>query len=83
MRIQPTQVLQQVHRHFFEADLAARTFSRVDEYFRTLERTVDEQVGKIAQNKSKKTEAETKRLKQVTRLDDREREDRSRKPSSN
>jgi len=40
---------------------------------------VDEQVEKIAQNKSKKTEAETKRLKQATQLDDREREDRSRK----
>ena len=61
------------------ADLAARIFSRVDEYSRTLGRTVDEQVGKIAQNKSKETEAETERLKQATQLDDREREDRSRK----
>src|SRR5215217_9397475 len=47
LRKQMMEMLQQVRRHFFDADLSAGSFSRVDEYFKTLERTVNEQVQEL------------------------------------
>jgi hypothetical protein len=69
-------MLQQVRRHFFDVDLTAGNFSRVDEYFRTLDRSVNEQVRELAQKKSEEAQAEITRLAQATQLDDREREAR-------
>jgi GTP-binding protein EngB required for normal cell division len=70
------QMLQQVRRHFFDADLSAGRFSRVDEYFKTLERTVNEQVQQLVQEKSKEAQAEISRLTEGTQLEGREREAR-------
>ena len=76
LRKQLAEMLQQVRRHFFDVDLMAGNFSRVDEYFRTLDRAVNEQVRELAQKKSEEAQAEITRLAQATQLDDREREAR-------
>jgi len=55
-------------------DLAAGSFSRVDEYFRTLERTVNEQVQEMVKKKSEESQAEITLLTQKMQLDGRERE---------
>ena len=55
-------------------DLTAGNFSRVDEYFRNLDRAVNEQVREIVEEKSKEAQAETTRLKEAVQLGDRERE---------
>jgi hypothetical protein len=67
---------QQVRRHFFDVNLTAGNFSRVDEYFKTLERAVNEQVRALAEKKSKEAQAEITRLTQAIQLDEREREAR-------
>jgi uncharacterized coiled-coil DUF342 family protein len=69
-------MLQQVRRHFFDVDLTAGNFSRVDEYFKTLDRDVNEQVRELAEKKSKEAQAEITRLTQTMQLDEREREGR-------
>jgi hypothetical protein len=74
LRKQLAEMLQQIRRHFFDVDLTADNFSRVDEYFRTLDRTVNEQVRELAQKKSKEAKAEITRLAKTAQLDDRERE---------
>ena len=76
LRKQLAEMLQQVRRHIFDVDLTAGNFSRVDEYFRTLDRAVNEQVRELAQKKSDEAQAEITRLAQATQLDDREREAR-------
>ena len=74
LRKQLMEMLQQVRRHFFDADFSAGSFSRVDEYFKTLERTVNEQVQELVREKSKEAQAEISRLTQSTQLEGRERE---------
>jgi predicted GTPase len=76
LRKQLMEMLQQVRRHFFDVDLTAGNFSRVDEYFRTLDRAVNEQVRELAEKKSEEAQAEITRLKGTMQLDDRERETR-------
>ncbi len=76
LRKQLLEMLQQVRRHFFDADLSAGSFSRVDEYFKTLERTVNEQVQELVREKSKEAQAEISRLTEGTQLEGREREAR-------
>jgi hypothetical protein len=49
-------------------------FSLVDEYFMTLERTVNEHVRQLVEKKSKESQAEITRLTQALQLDERERE---------
>lgn len=74
VRMQLMEMLQQVRRHFFDADLSAGSFSRVDEYFKTLERAVNEQVQELVREKSKEAQAEISRLAQARHLDGGERE---------
>jgi hypothetical protein len=76
LRKQLMEMLQQVRRHFFDVNLSAGSFSRVDEYFKTLDRTVNEQVRELAEEKSKEAQAEINRLTQAMQLDDRERDAR-------
>ncbi len=78
LRVQLAEQLQKVRRHFFDADLAAGSFSRVDEYFRNLERAVNEQVRKLVEKKSEEAQAEITRLTQMRQLDDRGRDARIR-----
>ena len=74
LRKQLMETLQQVRRHFFDADLSAGSFSRVDEYFKALDRAVNEQVQELVREKSKEAQAEISRLTQSTQLEGRERE---------
>jgi len=74
LRMQLAELIQQVRRYFFDVDLSAGNFSRVEEYFNTLERTVNEQVREMAEGKSKESQAEISRLTQTAQLSGRERE---------
>jgi ABC-type uncharacterized transport system YnjBCD ATPase subunit len=74
--MQLVEQLQKVRRYFFDVDLAAESFSRVDEYFRNLDRTVTEQVREMVEKKAKEAQAESARLKEAAQLGDREREAR-------
>ncbi|MGF1471054.1 MAG: dynamin family protein [Rubrobacteraceae bacterium] len=74
MRVQLAEQMQKVRRHFFDARLAAGSFSRVDEYFMTLDRVVNEHVRELVEKKSKESQAEISRLKEAMQLDDRERQ---------
>ena len=77
LRMQLAEQLQKVRRHFFDVDLTAGNYSRVDEYFMTLDRTVNEQVRELVEKKSKESQAEIARLKEAMQLGDREREART------
>ncbi|MBV9454672.1 MAG: hypothetical protein JOZ19_11220, partial [Rubrobacter sp.] len=77
LRVQLAEQLQKVRRYFFDVDLAAGNFSRVDEYFATLERTVNEQVRELVEKNSTESQAEIARLKEAMQLDAREREART------
>jgi hypothetical protein len=68
-----------VRRHFFDVHLTAGSYSRVDEYFMTLDRTVNEHVRELAEKKSKESQAEIARLKEMMQLGDRERGARTRR----
>jgi GTPase SAR1 family protein/uncharacterized membrane protein len=74
LRVQLAEQMQKVRRHFFDARLAAGTFSRVDEYFMTLDSVVNEHVRALVERKSKESQAEISRLKETMALDDRERQ---------
>ncbi|MDQ3966274.1 MAG: dynamin family protein, partial [Actinomycetota bacterium] len=76
LRVQLAEQLQKVRRHFFDVDLAGGSYSRVDEYFMTLDRTVNEHVRALVEKKSKESQAEIARLKEAMQLGDREREAR-------
>jgi hypothetical protein len=78
LRVRLAEQLQKVRRHFFDVDLAAGSFSRVDEYFMTLDRTVNEHVRELVEKKSKESQAEITRLKEEMQLEGREREARTR-----
>ena len=74
LRMQLAEQLQKVRRHFFDVDQKTGRFSPVDEYFMTLERTVNEHVRQLVEKKSKESQAEIARLTQAIQLDERERE---------
>ena len=74
LRVQLAEQMQKVRRHFFDARLAAGSFSRVDEYFMTLDRVVNEHVRELVEKKSKESQAEISRLKEAMQLDERERQ---------
>jgi GTPase Era involved in 16S rRNA processing len=76
LRVQLAEQLQKVRRHFFDVDLTAGAYSRVDEYFMTLDRTVSEHVRGVVEKKSKESQAEISRLKEAMELEGREREAR-------
>lgn len=71
------ELVRQVSRWFFEVDLASGRFSRVDEYFQTLEGTLAKQVSTIAAQKLAETQAEIDRLDEEARLSDEQRQARA------
>jgi GTP-binding protein EngB required for normal cell division len=77
LRVRLAEQLQKARRHFFDVDLAGGSFSRVDEYFMTLDRTVNEHVRGLVEKKSKESQAEISRLKEAMQLEGREREART------
>lgn len=68
-----------VHRHFNEVDLADGRLCLVDEYFKTLERTMNEHIGDLVRQRSGEANVEIARLTEAARLDDQQRESRSRR----
>jgi isopenicillin N synthase-like dioxygenase len=78
LKMQLAEQLQKVRRHFFDVDLSEGSFSRVEEYFATLDRTVNEHVRELAQKKSTESQAEIACLKEAMQLEGREREARTR-----
>jgi len=79
LRMQLAEQLQKVRRHFFDVHLTTGSYSRVDEYFMTLDRAVNEHVRELVEKKSKESQAEIARLKEAMQLGDREREARTKK----
>lgn len=77
LRIRLAEQLQKTRRYFFDVDLASGSFSRVDEYFRTLDATVNEYVRELVEKKSAESQAEISRLKESMQLGHREREVRT------
>lgn len=77
LRVRLAEQLQKARRHFFDVHLAAGSFSRVDEYFMTLDGTVNEHVREMVEKKSKESQAEITRLKEAMQLEGREREART------
>jgi GTP-binding protein EngB required for normal cell division len=61
--------LQEVRRHFFDVDLSASRFSRVDEYFNLLEQSLTQHIAKVASQKLAEAQAETARLAEESQLD--------------
>lgn len=78
LKMQLAEVLQKVRRYFFDVDLASANFSRVDEYFRELERATFGQVQEMVRQKSQDAAAEISRLNESIKLDDQQREARAR-----
>jgi GTPase SAR1 family protein len=72
-------LVQGVHRHFTEVDLTGGRLSLVDEYFKTLERTMNEHIGDLVRQRSGEANAEMARLTEAARLDDQQRGARSRR----
>jgi hypothetical protein len=77
LRVRLAEQLQTVRRYFFNVDLAGGSYSRVDEYFMTLDRMVNEHVRGLVEKKSKESQEEISRLKEAMQLEGREREART------
>ena len=77
LKVQLAEQFQKTRRHFFDVDLTAGSFSRVDEYFMTLDRTVNEHVRELVAKKSKESQAEIARLKEAVQLGEQERQART------
>jgi GTPase SAR1 family protein len=71
------EVLSHVRGSFYEVNLASMRLSVVDEYFRTVERTMNEQIGDLVRQKSKEANAEITRLTESAKLDAQQRETES------
>jgi GTPase SAR1 family protein len=69
----------EVHRHFTEVDLTSGRLSLVDEYFKTLERTMNEHIGDLVRQRSREANAEIARLAEASKLDAQQREATSRR----
>ncbi|MGH3090097.1 MAG: dynamin family protein, partial [Rubrobacteraceae bacterium] len=79
LKIRLAEQFQKARRYFFDVDLAAGSFSRVDEYFRNLDLTVSEYVRELVEKKSKESQAEIARLKESMTLGHGDRENRAKK----
>lgn len=66
-------VCQKVRQHFLDVNLAAGSFSPVDEFFNELEKIADEQVENLTRKKATETEAEIARLKKEAELTEQQR----------
>lgn len=79
LRVRLAEQFQKARRYYFDVDLVAGSFSRVDEYFRSLDLTVNEHVRQLVERKSKESQAEISRLKEMVQLDERERAARTKR----
>jgi hypothetical protein len=70
-------VLQEVRKHFFDVNLASGHFSRVDEYFQGMERSLAEHIAALAKQRLEESQAEISRLMEELRLDQQERKARA------
>jgi tRNA U34 5-carboxymethylaminomethyl modifying GTPase MnmE/TrmE len=70
-------MLQEVRKHFFDVDAATGRFSRVDEYFNGMERSLSEHVASLARQKLEEAQSEIERLMEESRLDDQQRKGRA------
>jgi hypothetical protein len=68
------EVLSRVQRHFFDVNLAYGRLSLVDECFKTIERTVNEQIDDLVRQKSREANAEIARLAKTAKLNDQQRD---------
>src|SRR5262249_59243766 len=64
-------------QHLFDVDLSSGRFSRVDECFNSLERVLGEQIGQLASRKLAEAQAESDRLGEEARLDDKGRQEKA------
>lgn len=79
VRQQLAETLQQVRRHFFDVDLVTGRFSRVDEFFKELQDTVNAEVRETVDKKTKEAQGEITRLNEAAQLGGREREAQTKK----
>jgi GTP-binding protein EngB required for normal cell division len=70
-------VLQEVRKHFFDVDMPSGRFSRVDEFFNGLERSLAEHVNSLARQKLEESQAEIDRLMEESRLGEEQRKARA------
>jgi predicted GTPase len=68
-----TQVMHQLRQHFFNADLSSVRYSRVEEYFNELEKSVMDQLNGVMQQKVSEAQAEITRMQEQSKLDEEER----------
>jgi GTPase SAR1 family protein len=68
-------ILSQVRQYFFDVDLDSVRYSRVDEFFRTLEQNLQEQIQSALKQKSADAQAEISRLTGQAKLDDQQRKE--------
>ena len=66
-------VCQKVRQHFLDVNVAAGSFSPVDEYFNELEKIAEEQVENLTRKKAGELEAEIARLKKEAELTEQQR----------
>ena len=74
LKVELAEQLQKTRRYFFDVSLTTGSFSRVDEYFMNLDRTVNEHVRELVEKKSKESQAEIARLKEAMQLGEQERQ---------
>ena len=74
LRQQLSETLQQVRRHFFDVNLMTGSFSRVDEFFKGLQESVNEQVKQTVEQRTKDAQGEIARLNEAAQLDGRARD---------
>jgi hypothetical protein len=67
------EALSRVQRHFFDVNLTHGRLSLVDEYFRSIERTVNERIDNLVRQKSREANAEIARLAKMAELNDQQR----------
>ncbi|MDQ3999525.1 MAG: hypothetical protein M3283_00680, partial [Actinomycetota bacterium] len=74
LKVDLAEQFQKTRRHFFDVSLTTGSFSRVDEYFMTLDRSVNEHVRELVEKKSNESQAEIARLKEAMQLGEQERQ---------
>lgn len=74
LRVRLAELLQKVRRYFFDVRMEIGGFSRVDDYFMTLDGVVNEHVRALVEKKSRESQAEISRLTEAMKLDDRDRQ---------
>ncbi len=77
LRQQLARTLQQVRQYFFDVELQAGRFGRVDEYFDALQRAMLDQVQLVVKQKSDEARSQIDRIQEESRLTDQQRQDKA------